>query len=93
MIAGLRADAPNSLGTADLAPLLERVTRLASEQRAAAQREKLELEHLAQQLTSRLDEIAAHLAGDVEEQNAAQDDTEQAQSSRERAKSRSSRPT
>jgi diguanylate cyclase len=77
MIAGLRADAPNSLGTADLAPLLERVTRLASEQRAAAQREKLELEHLAQQLTSRLDEIAAHLAGDVEEQNAAQDDTEQ----------------
>jgi diguanylate cyclase len=77
MIAGLRGDAPNSLGTADLAPLLERVTRLASEQRAAAQREKLELEHLAQQLTSRLDEIAAHLAGDVEEQNAAQDDTEQ----------------
>jgi diguanylate cyclase len=77
MIAGLRGDAPNSLGAADLAPLLERVTRLASEQRVAAQREKLELEHLAQQLTSRLDEIAAHLAGDVEEQNAAQDDTEQ----------------
>jgi diguanylate cyclase len=76
MIAQLRADVPNSLGAADLARLLERVTRLASEQRAAAQREKLELEHLLQQMTSRLDEIAAHLAGEVEEQNAAQDDTE-----------------
>jgi hypothetical protein len=76
MIAQLRADAPSSLGAADLARLLERVTRLASEQRAAAQREKLELEHLLQQMTSRLDEIAGHLAGEVEEQNAAQDDTE-----------------
>jgi diguanylate cyclase len=76
LIAGLRADASNTLGAADLAQLLERVTRLASEQRAAAQREKLELEHLLQQMTSRLDEIAAHLAGEVEEQNAAQDDTE-----------------
>jgi diguanylate cyclase len=76
MIAGLRPDAANSLAAADLAPLLERVARLASEQRAAAQREKFELEHLLQQLTSRLDEIAAHLAGDVEEQNAAQHDTE-----------------
>ena len=68
--------APSALAAADLARLLERVTRLASEQRAAAQREKLELEHLLQQMTSRLDEIAAHLAGEVEEQNAAQDDTE-----------------
>jgi diguanylate cyclase len=76
MIAQLRADAPSSLAAVDLARLLERVTRLASEQRAAAQREKLELEHLLQQMTSRLDEIAAHLAGEVEEQNAAQDDTE-----------------
>jgi diguanylate cyclase len=76
MIAQLRADAPSALAGADLVRLLERVTRLASEQRAAAQREKLELEHLLQQMTSRLDEIAAHLAGEVEEQNAAQDDTE-----------------
>jgi diguanylate cyclase len=76
MIAQLRADAPSALAAADLVRLLERVTRLASEQRAAAQREKLELEHLLQQMTSRLDEIAAHLAGEVEEQNAAQDDTE-----------------
>ena len=76
IIAQLRADAPESLGAADLADLLERVTRLASEQRAAAQCEKTELEHLLQQMTSRLDEIAAHLAGEVEEQNAAQDDTE-----------------
>jgi diguanylate cyclase len=75
IITQLRADAPESLDTADLANLLERVTRLASEQRAAAQREKTELEHLLQQLTSRLDEIAAHIAGEVEEQNAAQDDT------------------
>jgi diguanylate cyclase len=76
MIAQLRADAPSALPGADLVRLLERATRLASEQRAAAQREKLELEHLLQQMTSRLDEIAAHLAGEVEEQNAAQDDTE-----------------
>ena len=76
MIAQLRTDAPTSLGAADIARLLERVTGLASEQRAAAQREKFELEHLLQQMTSRLDEIAAHLAGEVEEQNAAQDDTE-----------------
>jgi diguanylate cyclase len=76
IITQLRADAPESLDTADLANLLERVTRLASEQRAAAQREKTELEHLLQQLTSRLDEIAAHIAGEVEEQNAAQNDTE-----------------
>ena len=77
IIAQLRSDAPDSLGTAELGNLLERVTRLASEQRATAQREKTELEHLLQQMTSRLDEIAAHLAGEVEEQNAAQDDTEQ----------------
>ena len=76
IIAQLRAAAPESLGAADLANLLERVTCLASEQRAATQREKMELEHLLQQLTSRLDEIAGHLAGEVEEQNAAQDDTE-----------------
>jgi diguanylate cyclase len=76
MIAQLQKEAPESLGPADLARLLERVARFASEQRAAAQREKLELEHLLQQMTSRLDEIAAHLAGEVEEQNAAQDDTE-----------------
>jgi diguanylate cyclase len=76
IITQLRTEAPESLGAADLANLLERVTRLASEQRAAAQREKTELEHLLQQMTSRLDEIAAHIAGEVEEQNAAQDDTE-----------------
>jgi diguanylate cyclase len=75
IIAQLRAEAPDSLGTAELGNLLERVTRLASEQRTIAQREKAELEHLLQQMTSRLDEIAAHLAGDVEEQKAAQDDT------------------
>jgi diguanylate cyclase len=75
IIAQLRSATPDSLGAAELGNLLERVTQLASEQRAAAQREKLELEHLLQQMTSRLDEIAAHLAGEVEEQNAAQDDT------------------
>ncbi|HEY4968723.1 MAG TPA: diguanylate cyclase, partial [Steroidobacteraceae bacterium] len=75
IIAQLRAESPDSLGTIELGNLLERVTRLASDQRTTAQREKAELEHLLQQMTSRLDEIAAHLAGDVEEQKAAQDDT------------------
>jgi diguanylate cyclase len=76
MIDELRGDGLAALGAADLARLLERVTQVASDQRAVGQREKLELEHLLQQLTSRLDEIAAHLAGEVEEQNAAQDETE-----------------
>ncbi len=63
------------------APPIWRVSSSASRSSQAssappAQREKLELEHLLQQLTSRLDEIAAHLAGEVEEQNAAQDETE-----------------
>ena len=70
MIAQLRVDGADSVGTHELARLLERMERVTSEQRAAAQREKLELEHLLQQMTSRLDEIAAHLAGEVEEQNA-----------------------
>jgi diguanylate cyclase len=76
MIDELRAAAPGTLSAPDLGRLLERVTQVASEQRASGQREKLELEHLLQQLTSRLDEIAAHLAGEVEEQNAAQGETE-----------------
>jgi diguanylate cyclase len=76
MVDQLRSNGASALGAADLARLLERVTQVASEQRVAGQREKLELEHLLQQLTSRLDEIAAHLAGEVEEQNAAQDETE-----------------
>jgi diguanylate cyclase len=76
MVDQLRSNGAATLGAADLARLLERVTQVASEQRVAGQREKLELEHLLQQLTSRLDEIAAHLAGEVEEQNAAQDETE-----------------
>ena len=42
----------------ELAELLERVTRFATEQRAQVQREKLELENLVQQMASRLDEIS-----------------------------------
>jgi diguanylate cyclase len=76
MVDELRANGDGALGATDLGRLLERVTQVASDQRALGQREKLELEHLLQQLTSRLDEIAAHLAGEVEEQNAAQGETE-----------------
>jgi len=73
----LRERKRDSLNIHELAELLERVTRYATEQRAQVQREKLELESLVQQTASRLEEITSHLASELDERNAVRDDTEQ----------------
>jgi diguanylate cyclase len=77
LVADLRARVNGTLTVQELMDLLDRVARLASEQRLQVQREKLELEHLVQQMTSRLDEIATHLTSEVAERDAVQNDSEQ----------------
>jgi diguanylate cyclase len=77
LVEELRVGRRDGLSIRDLTDLLYRVARIATDQRAQVQREKLELEHLVQQLTSRLDEIGAHLSGELTERNEVQDDTEQ----------------
>jgi diguanylate cyclase len=72
----LRSRKRDSLNIHEMAELLERVTRYATEQRARVQREKLELENLVQQTASRLEEITSHLASELDERNAVQQDTE-----------------
>jgi diguanylate cyclase len=72
----LRSRKRDTLNIHEMAELLERVTRYATEQRAQVQREKLELENLVQQTASRLEEITSHLASELEERNAVQEDTE-----------------
>ena len=73
----LRSRRRDSLNIHEMAELLERVTRYATEQRAQVQREKLELENLVQQTASRLEEITSHLASELDERNAVREDTEQ----------------
>jgi len=77
LIADLRARVNGTLSGQELVDLLDRVARLASEQRLQVQREKLELEHLVQQMSSRLDEITQHLTSEVAERDAGQDESEQ----------------
>ena len=72
----LRSRKRDSLNIHEMAELLERVTRYATEQRAQVQREKLELESLVQQTASRLEEITSHLSSELDERNAVQEDTE-----------------
>jgi diguanylate cyclase len=73
----LRARRRDTLNIHEMAELLERVTRYATEQRAQVQREKLELENLVQQTASRLEEITSHLTSELDERNAVREDTEQ----------------
>lgn len=77
VVADLRARRHDGLSMRELAELLERVTRFATEQRAQVQREKLELENLVQQMAARLDEITSHLSGELTERNAIEEDTQQ----------------
>jgi diguanylate cyclase len=77
VVGELRARKRDTLNIHELAELLERVTRFATEQRAQVQREKLELENLVQQMASRLDEITSHLTGELAERNAVTEDSEQ----------------
>jgi diguanylate cyclase len=73
----LRSRRRDTLNIHEMAELLERVTRYATEQRAQVQLEKLELENLVQQTASRLEEITSHLASELDERNAVREDTEQ----------------
>jgi diguanylate cyclase len=72
----LRSRKRDTLNIHEMAELLERVTRYATEQRAQVQREKLELEKLVQQTASRLEEITSHLTSELDERNSVQQDTE-----------------
>jgi diguanylate cyclase len=77
VISELRSRRRDALNIREMAELLERVTRFATEQRAQVQREKLELENLVQQMASRLEEIASHITGELAERNALQEDSQQ----------------
>ena len=72
----LRSRKRDTLNIHEMAELLERVIRYATEQRTQVQREKLELENLVQQTASRLEEITSHLNSELDERNAVQQDTE-----------------
>jgi len=77
VVGELRSRKNDHLGIHELADLLERVTRFATEQRTQVQKEKLELQNIVQQLASRLEEISQHISGELAERNAGQDDCEQ----------------
>jgi diguanylate cyclase len=77
VVGELRSRKNDHLGIHELADLLERVTRFATEQRAQVQKEKLELQNIVQQLASRLEEISQHISGELAERNAGQEDCEQ----------------
>jgi diguanylate cyclase len=77
VVGDLRARKQDSLDIHELADLLERVTRFATEQRMQVQKEKMELENIVQQLASRLEEISQHLTGELADRGAGQEDCEQ----------------
>jgi diguanylate cyclase len=72
----LRSRKRDTLNIHEMAELLERITRYATEQRAQVQREKLDLENLVQQTASRLEEITSHLTSELDARNSVQQDTE-----------------
>lgn len=77
VVGELRSRKNDHLGIHELADLLERVTRFATEQRAQVQKEKLELQNIVQQLASRLEEISQSISGELAERSAGQEDCEQ----------------
>ena len=77
VVGELRARKRDALDIHELADLLERVTRFATEQRMQVQKEKLELENIVQQLASRLEEISQHLTGELADRSAGQEDCEE----------------
>jgi diguanylate cyclase len=77
VVGELRSRKNDSLGIHELADLLERVTRFATEQRSQVQKEKLELQNIVQQLASRLEEISQSISGELAERNVGQEDCEQ----------------
>jgi len=77
VVGELRARKRDALDIHELADLLERVTRFATEQRMQVQKEKLELENIVQQLASRLEEISQHRTGELADRSAGQEDCEE----------------
>ncbi len=77
VVGDLRSRKHDKLNLVELAELLERVTKFATEERLRVQKEKLELENIVQQLASRLDEISQHLTGELADRSAGQEDCEQ----------------
>jgi diguanylate cyclase len=77
VVGELRSRRHDMLDIHELAELLERVTRFATEQRAQVQKEKLELQNIVQQFASRLDEISLHLTSELAERSSGQEDAEQ----------------
>jgi diguanylate cyclase len=76
VVGELRSRRHDRLDMSELAELLERVTRFATEQRMQVQKEKLELQNIIQQLAARLEEISQHLTGELAERSAGQEDAE-----------------
>jgi diguanylate cyclase len=68
---------PSQISADELATALQNLTGILGEQRSRLQREKLEVEGLLTQMNSRLAEIAAHLAGDVDRERVALDSGKQ----------------
>jgi diguanylate cyclase len=77
VVGELRSRRHDHLGIHELADLLERVTRFATELRAQVQKEKLELQNIVQQLATRLEEISQNISGELAERSAGQEDCEQ----------------
>jgi diguanylate cyclase len=77
VVGELRSRRHDHLGIHELADLLERVTRFATELRTQVQKEKLELQNIVQQLATRLEEISQNISGELAERNAGQEDCEQ----------------
>jgi diguanylate cyclase len=72
-LSDLHEGSARKLSPDEVAEGMERLARLIGEQRSSLQREKLEIEDLLRQIDSRLEEIAAYLAGEAADQKSAQD--------------------
>jgi diguanylate cyclase len=73
----LQEKPPSQVSADELATALQNLTSILGEQRTRLQREKLEVEGLLTQMNARLEEIAAHLAGDVARERGALDSSKQ----------------
>jgi diguanylate cyclase len=74
---GLKNKPTADLSIDDLADALEHLTSMVGEQRSRLLREKLEIEAVLQQVNSRLEEMASHLASATQDVKSAQDSSQQ----------------
>lgn len=73
----LQDKSPAELSSAQIAGVLEDAVGIIGEQRSRIQREKFEVASLLQQVNARLEEIAAHLRGEMDDQKSSRDSTRQ----------------